>query len=333
MFVSNSMCGASNAVAGSRLYQARDAREQVLQRRQAEEEKEKEGPAATFERSGMEEYMERMASLQKRVLKLKERIEEVKNDTVMDAEKKDSLLSLLTESLSMTQKQLDELKAKKDAGMFEEDAREEKEAEEEKKTKKERKKEQGAVGKDAEEGGAGLSGGAALIAAGSSVERLELLRKSAEETEEKAAFSQKQLDHFTQHKMGHIPFRIASSERGDLFSEPVEGEPGLSVSLGNVKHYTKNCVQLDDKEVIGRRLQEINTLWKAADKLVEAATDIMRDENGAPEEKEQDVSDLERKHSGPETFARKSGRRTQKNAAGEAAEELEPLAEEQGAEA
>lgn len=84
----------------------------------------------------MEEYLHRMASLQSRVLKLKERLEEVKNDTAMEQEKKDSLLDLLTETLASTQKQVDELKAKKDAGLFEEDASSEKAEEEEKKQRK-----------------------------------------------------------------------------------------------------------------------------------------------------------------------------------------------------
>lgn len=182
-------------------------------------------------------------------------------------------------------------------------------------------------------GEADLNGGAALITSGSSMERLELLRRTAEETEGKAASSQWQMDHFTQHKAGHIPFRIASSEPDDLFSEPVEGEPGLFVSLGDVKHYTKNCVRLEDKEAIGRRLKEINKLWQAADKLVEAAADIMRDENGAPEEEERNVADSERKRSGSEASARKADRSVPQNAIGEMAGDSNPLLEEQGEEA
>lgn len=323
MFISSSMHGARNTMLGSWLYQVRDVQEQVPRRR-GEEQGEKEGPAAVFERSGMEEYLDRMASLQTRVLKLKERLEEVKNDTVMEQEKKNSLLSLLTETLTSTQKQMDELKAKKDAGLFEEDAQSEKAEEEEKKAKKGHKKENAAVAGEMGEGDAALNGGAALIASGSSMERLELLRKTAEETEEKAAFSQRQLDHFTQHKAGHIPFRIASSGPGDLFSEPVDGEPGLFVSLGDVKHYTKNCVRLEDKEAIARRLKEVNMLWQSADKLVKAAGDIMRNENGMSEEKEPVVSDSERNPSSTEGAARTSNRSAQGNAAVEAVA-LEPL--------
>lgn len=243
------------------------------------------------------------------------------------------MLGLLTETLASTQKQVEELKAKKDAGLFEEDAPSEKAEEEEKKAKKGHKKENAAAAGEMGEGEADLNGGAALIMSGSSMERLELLRRAAEETEGKAASSQRQMDHFTQHKAGHIPFRIASSEPDDLFSEPVEGEPGLFVSLGDVKHYTKNCVRLEDKEAIGRRLKEINKLWQAADKLVEAAADIMRDENGAPEEEERNVADSERKRSGSEASARKADRSVPQNAIGEMAGDSNPLLEEQGEEA
>lgn len=281
MFISSAMHGRSNAMAGARLYQGRDEAQQV-QRQQGYEE----GPAAVYERSGMQDYLERMASLRERTMKLKARMEELKEDTVMEQEKKDSLLSLLSESLASTEKQMEELEGKKAAGLLEDEAQEKKE-EEEKKEKKEKTDKPPANSGAITEGGADLQGGAALIAAGSSAERLEFLRKAAEETGAKADAAEKELDHMTQHRAGHIPVRASMLDGpGDLLSVPVEGEPGLFVSMGKIKHYTKNCVRLDEKDAIARRQKEISALRKVTDELEDLAGELMRGEDGGPKEAE-----------------------------------------------
>ena len=288
MFISSAMHGRSNAMAGARLYQGRGEAQQV-QRQRGKQQGDEEGPAAVYERSGMQDYLERMASLRERTMKLKERIEELKEDTVMEQEKKGRLLSLLSESLASTQKQMEELEGKKAAGLLEDEAQEKKE-EEEKKEKKEKKEKadkppanSGAI----TEGGADLQGGAALIAAGNSAERLEFLRKAAEETGAKADAAEKELEHMTQHRAGHIPVRASMLDGpGDLLSVPVEGEPGLFVSMGKIKRYTKNCVRLDEKDAIARRQKEISALRKVTDELEDLAGELMRGEDGGPKEAE-----------------------------------------------
>ena len=73
---------------------------------------------------------------------------------------------------------------------------------------------------------------------------------------------------------------------GDLLSVPVEGEPGLFVSMGKIKRYTKNCVRLDEKDAIARRQKEISALRKVTDELEDLAGELMRGEDGGPKEAE-----------------------------------------------
>lgn len=243
MFISNAMNNASNVLSGNRVFQqARGATERL------EALCPKESKAAVYDASKLSDYDgKKLDSLQEDIMKLRERIEEVKSDTKMNQEKKESKLDMLNTLLSNLQERLTEQEAQQ--------AEEALQAKDQEQEKEKGKKTQQVASEATEQVQGGKDGGAVLsagiFAAGTSLEQLATLGDAAGQMERRADMAQRQLKESMYHKMGHIPTRA-------------------STLGGNSVRVVENCLRLKDPKIIERRQAEVGALQQAAERLQDA---------------------------------------------------------------